>query len=93
MKLIYIYFFERFFQFKKDLRCFPKIKIACVGVKTAEALEKFYLKAHYINTGATSLDLAKELIEKKIVKKSALFVRAQEGREELVNFFKEKITK
>lgn len=79
------FFFERFFELKNDLRSFPKIKIACVGVKTQEALAKFYLKADFVSPGATSGQMAEEMIQRKIINGSVLLVRAQEGRDDFAD--------
>ncbi|MBF0491485.1 MAG: uroporphyrinogen-III C-methyltransferase [Deltaproteobacteria bacterium] len=78
------FFMKHFLSLHPDIRLFPKIKIACVGPKTALALEKFYLKADRVAQNSSAAGLAQEMILGKMIHGKVLFVRAQEGREEFV---------
>jgi uroporphyrinogen III methyltransferase/synthase len=56
-------FFAAMTKLGKDARVFGKAQIAAIGVRTAETLAGFGIKADFVPSAFTSRDLAKELIE------------------------------
>jgi uroporphyrinogen III methyltransferase/synthase len=56
-------FFAAMTKLGKDARVFGKAQIAAIGVRTAETLASFGLKADFVPSAFTSKDLAKGLID------------------------------
>ncbi len=56
-------FFESVAAFGKDARVLGRVKVACVGSETAGSLARFGVRADFVPTAFTGIDLAKQLIE------------------------------
>ena len=68
----------------KDARVFGSAKIAAIGVRTAETLAGFGIKADFVPTAFTSKDLAKGLIEfTNLHGKKVLLLRSQIASDDL----------
>jgi uroporphyrinogen III methyltransferase / synthase len=72
------YFFNRLIDLGKDLRALNNIKIAVVGKKTAETLEKFYLKPDFIPPNFIADSLVENFPE-DLTNKTILFPRVETG--------------
>jgi uroporphyrinogen III methyltransferase/synthase len=74
-------FFERFLKLKRDLRRLGKIKIACIGPATREALERLNLFPDFMPKEFVAESLFESLREKNILKgKRFLLARSPEAR-------------
>jgi uroporphyrinogen III methyltransferase / synthase len=77
-------FFEAIAKLKKDARVFGSSKIAAIGVRTAETLAGFGIKADFVPAAFTSKDLAKGLIEfTNLHGKKVLLLRSQIASDDL----------
>ncbi|MFH1371900.1 MAG: uroporphyrinogen-III C-methyltransferase [Planctomycetota bacterium] len=77
-------FFNALTKLGKDARVFGRIKIACIGARTAEKLAGFGLKADFVPAKFTSSNLAKELIESTNLKdRKVLLLRSQLATDDL----------
>lgn len=56
-------FFREFFKKFKDIRCLGPCRIAAVGKKTAEELERFHIQSDVVPETATAEAMAKAMIE------------------------------
>jgi len=77
------FFFAKFAKTKKNFSLISKLKIAVVGSKTAQALEKFSLKADKIPEKFTAQDLAISFKPSELKDKKILFPCALGANEEL----------
>ena len=77
-------FFAALAKLGKDARVFGSAKIAAIGVRTAETLAAFGLKADFVPKAFTSKDLAKGLIEfTNLSGKKVLLLRSQIAYDDL----------
>jgi uroporphyrinogen III methyltransferase / synthase len=77
-------FFAALAKLGKDARVFGSAKIAAIGVRTAETLAAFGLKADFIPKAFTSKDLAKGLIDFTNLRgKKILLLRSQIASDDL----------
>ena len=72
-------FFERLLKLGKDLRALGKIKLACIGAKTAEALKQYHLNADVVPDQFWSEGLVASLRD-AVTGKRVLLARANRGR-------------
>ena len=77
-------FFAAMAKLGKDARVFGSAKIAAIGVRTAEKLAGFGIKADFVPNAFTSKDLAKGLIEFTNLRgKKVLLMRSQIASDDL----------
>lgn len=77
-------FFAVMAKLSKDARVFASAKIAAIGVRTAETLAKFGIKADFVPKAFTSRDLAAGLIEfTNLRDKKVLLLRSQIASDDL----------
>jgi uroporphyrinogen III methyltransferase/synthase len=77
-------FFAALAKLNKDARVFGSAKIAAIGVRTAETLAAFGLKADFVPDAFTSKDLAKGLVEfTNLRDKKVLLLRSQIASDDL----------
>ncbi|HCS53313.1 uroporphyrinogen-III C-methyltransferase [Rubinisphaera sp.] len=74
------HFFDRVWEIGSDSRLLNRIKIACIGSSTAEALETYRLRADLVPDDYCSESLAEALIQRK-PEKPVLWMRANRGRD------------
>lgn len=77
------YFFKRLNSFNKDARFLSKIKIAVVGKKTAEFLEKYSLKPDFIPPNFVADSLV-ETFPESLNNQQILFPRVETGGREIL---------
>lgn len=71
-----LYFFERLFKLKKDVRSLAQVKIAAIGASTAGKLKEYGLKADLIPEIETSFGLLKAFSKIDIREKKILLPRS-----------------
>ena len=77
-------FFAAMAKLNKDARVFSSAKIAAIGVRTAETLARFGIKADFVPNAFTSKDLATGLIEfTNLRDKKVLLLRSQIASDDL----------
>lgn len=77
-------FFAALAKLGKDARVFGKAQIAAIGVRTAQILAAFGIKADFVPNAFTSKDLAKGLIEfTNLHDKKVLLLRSQIASDDL----------
>lgn len=74
-------FMNRLFSHQHDLRSLGSIKLAAIGPKTAEALEKHFLRPDVVPATFQSEHLASALLDKVSPSTRVLLARADRGRE------------
>ncbi len=81
-------FFQRLLWKGLDLRCLSGLRIAVVGPGTADALKPYHLKADFVARDYRAEGLLKILKGRALRGRRALFVRAEEGRDVLIEGLK-----
>jgi len=77
-------FFAALAKLNKDARVLGRVKIACIGDRTAEKLSCFGLKTDFVPDKFTSADLAKGLVEYTNLKdRKVLLLRSQLASDDL----------
>ncbi len=77
------YFFERLFAQGKDARALTDVKIAVVGEKTAQCLNKHCIQADFIPPNFVADSLVEDFPE-KLVNQKILFPRVESGGREIL---------
>jgi uroporphyrinogen III methyltransferase/synthase len=82
-------FFESVTGFGKDARALGRTKVACVGDETAAALARFGIRADFVPTVFTGIDLAKQLIAAfDVTGKRMLLLRSAIAEPDLADLLK-----